>query len=328
LGAKEGKMIKSRKFIILAAVCLVGSLFIGVLLGIFPFPFIGRTSWAIGIYEGESPLILSGDNIQNPVLTAEDVMDVPADFIADPFMIHVNQWWYMYFEVSDTWTGRNEIGLATSRDGIRWTYRQIVIRESFDLSYPYVFSWEGEYYIIPESNKVKAVRLYKAVDFPTKWVFVGNLVEGLPYRDSSIIRQYGKWWLFTSLSNDNLEIYFADILTGPWKAHPKNPIINGNANIARSGGRVTMWEGQMIRYAQDCDPNYGNQVRAFHVKSLTVDEYKAEEVKESPVLKPDNIVWRKQMHTIDPHQIGTKKWIACVDGQPKKLFGGFKYFNW
>jgi hypothetical protein len=320
-------MIKHRKFIAIAAVCLVGSLLIGVLLKIFPFPFIGRTSWAIGIYEGESPLILSGSNIQNPVLTAEDVKDVLADFVADPFMIYVNQEWYMFFEVSNTRTGRNEIGFATSGDGIHWTYKQIVIRESFDLSYPYVFSWEGEYYIIPESNKVKAVRLYKAVDFPTKWVFVGNLIEGLTYRDSSIIRYNDKWWLFTSLANDNLEIYYADILLGPWKAHPKNPIINGNAHIARSGGRITSWGDQIIRYAQDCDPNYGNQVRAFHVKSLTVDDYIAEEVKESPVLKPDSIAWRKHMHTIDPHPIGTKKWIACIDGQPKKFFWGFKYFK-
>jgi hypothetical protein len=35
-----------------------------------------------------------------------------------------------------------EIGLATSEDGLKWDYKQVVLNEPFHLSYPYVFEWQ------------------------------------------------------------------------------------------------------------------------------------------------------------------------------------------
>lgn len=85
------------------------------------------------------------------------------------------------------------------------------------------------------------------------------------YGNPSIIYYSGKWWLFaeTSRENDTLSLYYANDLMGPWVEHPKSPIINGNANIARPGGRVLQIGEHLLRYTQDCTPSYGNQVRAF-----------------------------------------------------------------
>jgi len=321
-------MVKSRKFgVTIALVCLVSAFISGVYVwkskGI---PFVARRApWSIGIYVGESPFAFSAENVQNPVLTAEDVKDVRADFVADPFMVYENQHWYMFFEVLNAQTGQGDIGLASSKDGFRWTYRQIVLDEPFHLSYPYVFKWKGEYYMIPESYRAKSIRLYKAINFPTKWLLVKTLLEGANYKDSSIFRFNNIWWLFTSTRNDNLKLCYANKLEGPWIEHPNNPIIDGDANIARSAGRVLVLGDQIIRYAQDDDPYYGNQVRAFHVTRLTVTNYEEEEVDESPILIPNGSVWDIGMHHIDPHQIGKKKWIACVDGKSKDLI--FYFLN-
>ena len=47
-------------------------------------------SWSIGIYAGRSPLQLAPlPKIINPVLTAWDVKDIPAQYVADPFMLHL-----------------------------------------------------------------------------------------------------------------------------------------------------------------------------------------------------------------------------------------------
>ncbi len=48
------------------------------------------TEWSIGIYSSSSsaPLNFSDENVTNPVLTANDVSDVPAKFVADPFLFH------------------------------------------------------------------------------------------------------------------------------------------------------------------------------------------------------------------------------------------------
>ncbi|GAJ01293.1 unnamed protein product, partial [marine sediment metagenome] len=57
--------------------------------------------WSIGIYASScsNPLSFSGENITNPVLTANDVSDVPANLVADPFLVHNNDAWFMFFEV-------------------------------------------------------------------------------------------------------------------------------------------------------------------------------------------------------------------------------------
>ena len=65
-------------------------------------------------------------------------------------------------------SGHGDIGLAVSDDGINWSYKQIVLDEPFHMSYPYVFKWQEDFYMIPESQEANSVRLYRALDFPTK----------------------------------------------------------------------------------------------------------------------------------------------------------------
>jgi hypothetical protein len=54
--------------------------------------------WSIGIYRGPSPLELAPPaGVRNPVLTADDVDDVPAAFLADPFLVRAHGGWNMFF---------------------------------------------------------------------------------------------------------------------------------------------------------------------------------------------------------------------------------------
>lgn len=104
------------------------------------------TEWSIGIYGGASPYDLAPlKDVSYPVLSARDVTDIKAEFVADPFMIRHASKWYMFFEVLNALTNRGEIGLATSDDGLRWRYERIVLREPFHLSYPYVFRYRDDF---------------------------------------------------------------------------------------------------------------------------------------------------------------------------------------
>jgi len=277
-----------------------------------------REIWSIGIYEGDSPLGFSDlAAIHNPVLTAQDVSDVEAVFVADPFMIREGDSWYMFFEVFHKDSSQGDIGLATSTDGRRWTYRQIVLDESFHLSYPYVFNWNGDFYIIPETHESGRHRLYKASNFPFEWSFTGTLMNG-NFVDPSILYHNQKLWLFAETNpegNDRLCLYHADKLQGPWIPHPKNPLIDKDANRARPGGRVILVGGRLIRYAQDDDPSYGNQLRAFEITELSTESYAERELPLNPPLKGTGLGWNADgMHHIDPHQLEKDRWIACVDG--------------
>ena len=128
-------------------------------------------SWSIGIYAGRSPLQLAPlPKIINPVLTAWDVKDIPAQYVADPFMLQSGSSWYMFFQVMNAATRCGEIGLATSRNGLSWQYQQIVLHESFGMSFPCVFRWNDDFYMIPETAQAGAIRLYRAVAFRFKAV--------------------------------------------------------------------------------------------------------------------------------------------------------------
>ena len=55
-----------------------------------------RGLWSIGVYEGATPFNLSApENIFNPVLTAKDVDDIDASFVADPFMLLKNRKYFL-----------------------------------------------------------------------------------------------------------------------------------------------------------------------------------------------------------------------------------------
>ena len=70
--------------------------------------------WSIGIYTGDSPFQLRAPaNDPNPVVTAADVTDIPAEFVADPFMLHAGDRWHMFFEVLNRETQLGAIAFAT-----------------------------------------------------------------------------------------------------------------------------------------------------------------------------------------------------------------------
>src|SRR3989442_11597365 len=153
--------------------------------------------WSIGIYTGESPFNLApASNTHNPVLSATDVTDLRAVFVADPFMIRANDNWYMFFEVFNAGTLKGEIGLATSDNGWTWKYQRIVLKEPYHLSYPYVFAWQGEHYMVPETLGAKSIQLYKAASFPHDWLLGGSLVAG-ELSDSTLFRFSERWWMFS-----------------------------------------------------------------------------------------------------------------------------------
>lgn len=273
--------------------------------------------FSIGVFSGPDVFSLSPDgDASMPVLTARDVTDIQAQFVADPFMVHAEGGWNMFFEVMNVATGKGDIGLATSSDGLRWKYRQIVLTEPFHLSYPYVFSVDGEYYMLPESYAAEAVRLYRADPFPTRWTLVREIMKGARV-DSSIFFHQGRWWIFSSPvapEHQVLELFHAENILGPWRRHDMNPIVQNNKHIARSAGRVIVAEDRILRFAQDCLPYYGTSVRAFEISGLTPSRYTERETEKSPVLAAGRESWRVGgMHHIDAHSVG-ERWIACVDG--------------
>jgi hypothetical protein len=279
-----------------------------------------RDIWSIAIYTGTSPLDINPISEDNkPALTSQDVKDVRADFVADPFMIQKGGEWYMFFEVLNHDTQRGQIAFATSKDGLQWTYRNIILDEPFHLSYPYVFEWEDEHYMIPETHQARAVRLYKARNFPYQWEFVRNLIKDIELADASPVYYDHHWWLFAGAGQNwhssELRLYHSKDLQGPWIEHPKSPIIHENSHISRPAGRILNQGGKIYRLAQNCKPLYGQSVTAFEILKMTKTHYQENVILRKPIVQASGNAWNSNgMHHMDAHQIEKNLWRACVDG--------------
>lgn len=294
-----------------------------VFISFFPVHIARENIWAIGIYEGSSPIHFSDPSgIENPVISASDVTDVKASFVADPFLFWNNGSWYMFFEVMNTLSNQGDIGLAISADGKKWKYEKIILDEEHHLSYPYVFVHEGEIYLIPESATANQLNLYSAVSFPYEWECVSTLLDG-QFGDHGIVLHQGCWYLFACsqpYTHNTLRLYYSDDLFGIFREHPMSPIVTDDANRARPGGRIILWDGNLIRYSQDCSPTYGKSLNAFKITLLTKDKYEEHESPWNPVLKNGGKGWtRHGMHHLDAIQLDKKKWIGCVDGYIRRL---------
>lgn len=274
-----------------------------------------RMDWSIGIYKGSSPFNLEGIS-ENPVISAHDVSDVYAAFVADPFILKKSEEFFMFFEVLNMETYTGDIGYATSVDGEKWEYKKIILDEPFHLSYPCVFEWQGNYYMIPESGEDLSVRLYKALSFPDEWKYVGNLLTGYPFSDPTIFFHDNRWWMFTSNTGaDVLNLFSSDSLATGWSSHPMNPLIENNKSISRPAGRIIEYDGKLYRLAQD---NYEIQVYAFEITELTQNTYLENKDSIHTLVQKTGKGWNAAgMHQVDLYKLNGM-WYAVVDGVSRR----------
>lgn len=269
------------------------------------------------MYGGPSPLCLKPiPSLQNPVLTAKDITEVDARFLADPFMLCDGGRWHMFFEVMPRKTKVGMIGSAASSDGLHWSFTGIVLRDREHLSYPFVFEFEREIYMVPETSAAREIRLYRATQFPEKWEFDKVLIRG-DYLDPTIFAHHGDWYMLTTEVEAGawrLKLFTSNRPTGPWKEHPKSPVRESPWRLCRMAGRPIYDEGRLIIFCQDARGRYGTAALAFEVKKLSPGEYE-EALLQERVIEASGTGWNSHgMHNLDAHEISPGNWLACVDG--------------
>lgn len=210
-------------------------------------------------------------------------------FWADPLVICDNDRYFIFFEELFYKENKGRIAvIEISKEGV-CSPAKVVLDRPYHLSYPFVFFYEGCYYMIPETHKNSTIELYKATEFPFQWEFVMNLMENVVAVDTTVFFKDNKVWLFTNLVemegapyHDELFLFSADCLfTKEWKSHPCNPIVS-DVKSARSAGALFFYNGKLYRPSQDCSYRYGYSIVVNEVVALNEKEYK--ETKVSTVL--------------------------------------------
>ena len=219
---------------------------------------------------------------RNAVLwRAIELQNPPWHFLADPFVISRNGKDYCFVEDFDYRTERGSIAVyeLAKRGGVRIG---TALAEDFHLSFPFLFEYQGDLFMCPESSEVKEIRIYRCVEFPLRWKLETVTMRNVNAVDSLIFEKDGQWWLLTNIDpvgtrmgNDRCELFafHATSPFGEWVAHPLNPIVV-DASCAGNGG-LLVEAGQILRVSQAQGFDfYGRQLLINEVVELTPQTYR------------------------------------------------------
>jgi hypothetical protein len=241
------------------------------------------------------------------------IINPPTDrFYADPFVVERNGKNYIFFEDYRFARQKAVISCVELDETGHVSKPEVVLERDYHLSYPCLFKWQGDIYMIPETHDRKAIEAYRASDFPRGWQLERVLMTGVSAVDSTIFEHKGKIWLFTaglvdhSSLNDELFLFFSDSLFGPWKPHPKNPVVS-DVRRARPAGQVFLDNGQLVRPGQDCSKGYGYAVSLNRVDVLSESDYREVQIEH---IAPDWFPGNRGTHTLNQSDQ-----IQVVDGR-------------
>jgi len=222
----------------------------------------------------------------------------PERFFADPCAVRYGGDDLVFCEDYDYRRGRGGISVSRLQPDGTLSVPSPVLQRPYHLSYPFVFESDGSWWMVPETSENRTVELYRAVEFPSRWTLEATLLHDVFAADATLFHQ-GRWWMFVNLGEfesstwDELSIFVADDLTGPWRPHPKNPV-KRDLRSSRSAGRLFRRGDQLVRPAQVCSPEYGTAVRFCIVDELSEEEFSEHEAE---LIEPSLIPGAVGLHT-------------------------------
>ncbi|HJP30141.1 MAG TPA: hypothetical protein QGF95_06270 [Candidatus Latescibacteria bacterium] len=266
---------------------------------------LARNEWfvACSIDAGQQPL---------PDLGHMTRLCAPKDrFWADPFpvvdgdqaVIFVEEWPYAL--------GRGVLAaIELQRDGT-WRRLGAVLEHPWHLSHPFLFRWQGERWLLPESSAAGTLELYRCVDYPLHWERECVVMQDVRLVDATLHEGADRWWLFANIGDDRvstheeLHLFYADTPLGPWTPHPANPVVS-DPRSARPAGSLFESGGLLYRPAQDCGVRYGRSLVINEVLELTPTDFR-----ECPqmFLEPGALAGANRLHTLNRDD-----WLTVVDG--------------
>jgi len=243
-------------------------------------------------------------------------------FLADPFFVKVKDTFYLFFEHKKN-KSNGDVGLLTSTDGKKYHYRGTVLTRKFHLSYPQVFKYKNDFYMVPESKQANMVLLYKAHRFPFDWRICDTLIANVALVDPSIYLSDSLNILVATDYNKNMYLYEADSLFGKWKLHNKPIALIGTE--ARAGGRFFADKKGLLLPVQNCTKGYGYGVSLYRF-SFNSGSYKVK--RESPfyLMANENITaFNAGMHQLDMQRLDATHYYYVYDGN--RLKSSSKHLN-
>lgn len=233
-------------------------------------------------------------------------------FWADPHVLFKNNEYYIYFEEYLYKSKKGRISLIVmDREG-NYEGPIVALEKPYHLSYPFVFKFGADYYMIPETIGNDDIELYKCVDFPSKWEFKTRLMANVKAADATLFQQDDLWWLFVNLGTkegrstfDKLFLFYSDeLFNDNWEPHPLNPIIS-DIKRARPAGKIFERDGKVYRPSQNCSIRYGYGFNINEITTLNKLEY------EEKIVASIEPLWDRSI--VATHTFNREKNLSVID---------------
>lgn len=245
-----------------------------------------RTTW-------RDTVLARGVTIKNP----------PFHFLADPFVVSRNGKDFCFVEDYDYRARRANIAVyeLTDDGGKRLG---TVLDEPFHMSFPFVFEFQNELYMCPETSENMDVRVYKCVEFPLRWKLEKVIMKDIRAADTMLFEKGNKWWMFTNTDPTGtgdlcfeLSIFSAESpLSDQWEPHSQNPILI-DAGCARNAGLIKDGD-RYFRISQGQGFNlYGKKSLVNEITELSDKKYLETTVSENTPTFGHKVVGTHHLHS-------------------------------
>ena len=201
-------------------------------------------------------------------------------FWADPHIISMDKNYFIFIEEYVYSKSKGHIALIKMDKEGNYDYLGKILEKDYHLSYPSVFQFENNFYMIPETESNNNIELYKCTDFPKKWEYHGEIMNNVNAVDTTIFNYNDKWWMFTGMkenlgssNSDELFLFHSDNpLSNDWESHSSNPIIS-DVRQARPAGKIFSFKDDIYRPSQNSSKFYGYGISVNQINNITKNEY-------------------------------------------------------
>lgn len=223
---------------------------------------------------------------------------------ADPFVVKRGDRHFVFFEDLLFATNKGRIAFLEISPSGTWHYGGVVLEHEHHMSYPFLFTWQNELYMVPEEGASDSVRLYRCVRFPDRWELASVLLDGIRAVDATLFQQGDSWWMFASMptpgssSDAECHLFHASQPMGPWMLHPSSPI-KRDPRSARPAGALFWSGGNLFRPSQDCSIRYGGAISINRVLRFDGSRYEEESARRIEPTWRDDIVATHTLNSCD-----------------------------
>lgn len=195
-------------------------------------------------------------------------------WFADPQVVKKNNNHFIFFEDYSTIKKKGSISCIQIKKNNKKKYYENILIEKHHLSFPYIFKYKNCYYLVPETAEINAIKIYKCIKFPDKWVFYKELLKSNSV-DHIIFKSNKYWYLLNNEKSFNkiyckLVGYISHNPLSKWK---KINILKNSLLFGRNAGFIDDRKNK-FRICQSYLPGrYGAGIFINKINTISKKDY-------------------------------------------------------